>query len=240
MSSTRKGPENAARLVREQRVRQRRRQRTLLTSLVAVAVLLIAGGVGWVVWESQRSGSRSAPAGANADGTGIVVGSGPVTVDVYEDFICPACGRFEQQTGTTLDQLAEQGKARVVYHPVAYLDRASTTRYSTRASAASGCAAQGGKFREYARALFARQPAEGGPGLSEGELITVGGPGGLSERGDFGSCVRDGTYRKWTDHVTEAASRTGVVGTPTVLVDSEQVKQLSPEGITAAVQAATR
>src|SRR3546814_4082241 len=41
-----------------------------------------------------------------------------------------------------------------------YLNRFSTTEYSTRSSAAAGCAARGGKFKEFTDALFARQPPE--------------------------------------------------------------------------------
>jgi protein-disulfide isomerase len=59
-------------------------------------------------------------------------------------------------------------------------DEASTTNYSTRAAAASGCAADGGRFVQYAHALFAGQPPEGGPGLSDMELADIGRAVGLS------------------------------------------------------------
>lgn len=234
--SSRQGRKQAARVVREQLARERRRKRTLWTSVVAVAALVIAGMIGWAVYSSQRSGDYTAPRGAGEAGAGIVVGTGPVTVDVYEDFICPACGRFERTSGATLDQLVADGKVRVVYHPIAILDRYSTTKYSTRSSAASGCAADGGKYREYAKALFDRQPAEGGAGLGDDELISIGASAGLDQNA-FGSCVREGTYKSWTAHVTDAASARGVTGTPTVLVAGAPV-QPSSEAITAAVQAA--
>src|SRR6185295_2927765 len=95
----------AARVVREQLAKEKRRQRTLWTSVVAVAVLVIAGLVGWGVYASQRSDGFKAPAGAVADDTAIAVGSGPVKVDLYVDFMCPHCKEFEEQSGETLDQL---------------------------------------------------------------------------------------------------------------------------------------
>ncbi len=231
-----KGRNKAARLIREQRARERRRKRAFWTSAGAVAVLVVASLIGWSVYASQQAGTYSAPAGANSDGTGIVVGSGPVTIDVYEDFMCPHCKQFEEQAGATLKQLVADGKARVVYHPVAYLNRFSTTQYSTRSSAASGCAAQHGKFREFVEALFGRQPAEGGPGLTNNELISIGTGVGL-DAGSFGSCVRDQTYESWTKHVTDEASRAGINGTPTVKVNGKTV-QSSAEAISAAVTAA--
>ncbi|ROT31755.1 thioredoxin domain-containing protein [Micromonospora sp. HM5-17] len=226
----------AARVIREQRARERRRRRALWTSIGAVVVLVAAGLIGWGVTAARNAGDFTPPDGANPEGTGIVVGSGPVTIDIYEDFLCPFCKQFEQQASGTLDQLIAQGRVRVTYHPVAFLNRFSSTDYSTRSSAASGCAAQSGKFREYARALFDRQPPEGGAGLSDDELVEIAVGVGLS--GDsFRNCVRENTFKKWTDHVTEEASRAGITGTPTVLVNGKQV-QASAEAITAAVTAA--
>lgn len=230
--STRVGQKQAARMVRDQIAREKRRSRTLWTTVIAVAAIVIAGMIGWGIYASQDSGTYVAPAGATSDGSGITVGSGPVKIDVYEDFICPACGQFETQSGAALDQLVTDGKVTIVYHPVAYLDRASTTDYSTRASAASGAAAEGGKFREYAKALFAKQPAEGSAGLSDNELIEIGRSIGLGDA--FAQAVRDGKYKSWTSHVTDEASEAGVTGTPTIKVNGKDV-QPTTQAILAAV-----
>ncbi|SCE68053.1 DsbA family protein [Micromonospora mirobrigensis] len=235
--SSRKGQRDAARVVREQIARERRRKRALWATVAAVAVLVIAGLIGWSVFNSQKSDTFTAPPGANDAGTGIVLGSGKVTIDLYEDYLCPVCRKFQETSGPTIDKLVTDGKARVVYHPVAFLNRFSTTEYSTRSSAASGCAAKGGKFKEFTDALFARQPAEGSAGLSNDELIDIGAGVGLN-RDDFGSCVRDGTYKPWTEKVTDEAGRAGVTGTPTIKVDGKDVADRSPQGITAAVEAA--
>lgn len=235
--SSRKDRKDAARVVREQIAREKRRKRTLWTSIGAVLVLVIAGLIGWSVYRSQKSGSFTAPPGANPPGTGIVLGEGPVTIDLYEDYLCPVCKQFQQTSGPTVNQLISEGKAKVVFHPVAFLNRFSTTEYSTRSSAAAGCAAKGGKFKEFTDALFAKQPAEGSAGLSNDELIDIGAGVGLN-RDDFGSCVKDGTYKPWTEHVTDDASKAGVTGTPTIKVNGKDVEDRSPEGITAAVAAA--
>ncbi len=235
--SSRKGRRDAARVVREQIAREKRRKRTLWTSIAAVLVLVIAGGIGWAVYSSQKSDEFTAPPGANDTGTGIVLGTGPVTIDLYEDYLCPACKQFQQISGETLNQLVSEGKARLVFHPVAFLNRFSTTEYSTRSSAASGCAAQGGKFREFTDQLFAKQPAEGGAGLSNDELVDIGAGVGLN-RDEFASCVSDGTYRAWTEHVTDEASKSGVTGTPTIKVNGSELQDRSPEGIKSAVEAA--
>jgi hypothetical protein len=61
-----------------------------------------------------------------------------------------------------------------IRHPMNFLDAVSTTAYATRAAAASGAASDAGVFHEYARVLFEHQPPEGGPGLSDGQLVELG------------------------------------------------------------------
>jgi len=162
------------------------------------------------------------PASATTAGDGIATGTGPVTVDAYIDFLCPYCRAFEQASGAGLDQLIADRAITLVYHPMAFLDDASTTRYSSRAGAASACAADGGQFLAYARVLFQNQPPEGGAGLPDDELIALAAAAGLAGP-DFGDCVRSGLYLPWPDWVTQSAAERGVEATPTVLVNGAQV-----------------
>ncbi|MEP7026611.1 MAG: thioredoxin domain-containing protein [Actinomycetota bacterium] len=176
------------------------------------------------------------PAGATAAGDGIVIGTGPVVVEAYVDFLCPYCRQFELSAGATLAGLAADGRVSLVYHPMSFLDEASTTRYSSRAGAAAGCASDGGRFREYVEVLFASQPPEGGPGLPDEELIELGTSVGL-DQAEFGACVREGQYLAWPPYVTAMAVAAGVSSTPTVLVDGTPVEP-DGGGIAAAVAAA--
>ena len=157
------------------------------------------------------------PAGATREGDGIMIGRGPVRVDAFIDFLCPFCRRFELSAGPTLADLVSGGQVSLVYHPMNFLDEASTTNYSTRAAAASGCAADGGRFAEYAHALFVSQPPEGGPGLSDAELAGLGRAVGL-DGAVFTACVSDAPYLDWPPYVTARATELGVDATPTVLV----------------------
>jgi len=77
------------------------------------------------------------PAQTTPDADGIVLGGGPIAVDIYIDFMCPFCRAFEERHGPAVDELLARSLITLVYHPLGILDRLSTTRYSTRASAAA-------------------------------------------------------------------------------------------------------
>jgi protein-disulfide isomerase len=176
------------------------------------------------------------PAGATEEGDGVVVGAGPVPVDAYIDFQCPFCRQFELTSGPVLARLVGDGLVGLIYHPMNFLDPASTNHYSTRAAAASGCASDAGWFAEYAHVLFENQPPEGGPGLTDDELIALGTMVGLDYEG-FVRCVRASTYVPWPSYVTERATARGVRATPTVLVAGEPIPA-NARMIVAAVTAA--
>jgi protein-disulfide isomerase len=172
------------------------------------------------------------PAGATPDGDGVVVGDGPVRVDAFIDFLCPYCRLFELSSGPTLALMVADRQVSIAYHPMNFLDEASTTSYSTRAAAASGCAADEGRFADYAHALFAHQPPEGGAGLSDAELAGLGREVGLAA--EFDACLSDAPYLDWPAYVTARATAAGVSATPTVLVAGEVVAP-EAQAITAAV-----
>jgi protein-disulfide isomerase len=226
---------DAARVVREQIEREKRRKRTMWIAIGAVGVLAIGGIVGWTVYTNSKTTEVNLPRGANEAGNAIVTGTGPVVVEDYIDFICPYCKVYHDEASATVAQLVAENKIQLVQHPVTYLDRYSTNRYSTRATAASGCAADEGKFNEYVDVLFANQPPEGSAGPTDEELITLGTQNGLPE--SFAQCVRDKKYVTWARKVSEDAAKAGVTGTPTVFVNGTKVRA-SAAAIVAAVNSA--
>jgi protein-disulfide isomerase len=238
--SSRTRDNQASRMVREQLARERRRRRRLIVSIVAAVALVAAGLIGWGVYENQKPSNYATPAHATSDGNGIVVSTGKVQVDAYVDFICPICKQFETSAGPTIDQLIAARKINMIYHPIAILDpNSNPAGYSSRAGASSACAADGGKFFEYLKALYAQQPPEGSAGLSDDQLIQVGGSVGLINP-IFAQCVRSGRYKSWIAHTTDASASKGVNGTPTVLVAGKQLALPTGDALTSAVNAAIK
>ncbi|HKT01899.1 MAG TPA: thioredoxin domain-containing protein [Rugosimonospora sp.] len=234
--SSRAKKKQANRVVREQLARERRRRR-LVISIVAVLCVVAAGLAGLSVYEVRKPASYAVPAHATGDHTGIVVSPGRVEVDLYVDYLCPNCRNFEQSAASTLDQLVSDGRIRLVYRPIAILDQnTSPTGYSSRAGSAAACAADGGRFPAYTRALYAQQPAEGSAGLSNDRLVQIGTSVGLTSP-SFAQCVRAQRYVSWMAHNTDAAAAANINGTPTVLVNGRQV-DATADAISSAVNAA--
>lgn len=225
----------AAQVLAERRAAERRRRTVTISAVVAV-LLLLAGVIGYAVYAGQRPDRITAPRHAVQNDTGLKVGDGPVTVDLYVDFLCPACREYEQQASPTLKRYLDDGRITLVYHPLNFLDRLSTTHYSTRSAAAAAVAADEGKLAEYAEALFARQPPEGGAGLSDDELIEIGRSVGLTSS-SFAKAVKSDKYHDWVSYVTAKADERGVRGTPTVYVDGVPVES-TVTALTTAVDAA--
>lgn len=222
----------AARVVRDQLAKERRKRIQLWTTLGAIMAIVVAGAAGYLIYNSQADKHYNTPSGTYADGLGFSVGTGPTLIEIYADYICPYCRSFETETKDTFDQWLAADKVQIVYYPVAILDDYSENEYSKRALAAAGCAADGGKFVEFNNALFADQPAENTAGPDNSELIATGKTVGLGD--DFEKCVNDGTYLTWTDKANAALEARGLTGTPGVFVNGTQVDG-TLEAVTAAV-----
>jgi len=234
--SSRVSQKQAARVVRDELAREKARTRRLYVSIGVVVVLILAGLGGWAVYSSQRTDTTNAavPAHASSDKSGLVVGSGPATIDVYLDFMCPLCGEFEKTAGDAVNQLVTDGKAKLVYHPLSFLDPASSgTRYSTRAAGAAGCASDAGKLQEFVKIMYATQPKEGSEGLTNSQIIAFAAAAGITDS-NFATCVNNEKYKDWTALVAEAGTNRKVTGTPTVFVNGKQVTATA-EAITKAV-----
>jgi protein-disulfide isomerase len=171
---------------------------------------------------THRTIPDQVPANTTPERDAILVGEGPVRVEAFIDFLCPYCKKFELSAAGTLATLVSDGRATLAYHPMNFLDEASMTNYSTRAAAASACAADQGRFLDYAHALFVAQPAEGGPGLSDTDLIELSRAAGL-DYASLTACVSAGRYLDWPPYVTARAIAAGITATPTVLIAGSPV-----------------
>jgi protein-disulfide isomerase len=197
---------------------------------VVGGVLAVAVVVGLVVLLTRGTGGGVEPTyTTSADGAVVTAGTGPVVVDVYEDYLCPVCERFEERYGDELTTALNEGRITVRNHSIAILDELTTPPgYATRAANAALCAVPSGIFPQYHATLFDEQPAEGSAGLTDDQLVSFGTD--LGAQGDFTECVRSGANTSAVRAATAEAiedpalqNANGSFGTPTVLLDGQRV-----------------
>ncbi len=220
--------------------RSTRRRRNLVVACAVAGVLALVITIGLVV-QSRRDPAGEAvqqtPHGATDD-YGVLLGDkdAPHTVVVYEDFQCPICEAFEKATSKEIAKGVEAGDIRVEYRMVSFLDHASKNTYSSRAANAAVAVldvAGPAAFAKFHGALFADQPAEGTAGPENAELVDQAVEAGAG-RGEVSPLIEDGAYDEWVAAATDAMSRAGVRGTPTVFIDGKPAGD-SPAAAAAAV-----
>ncbi len=233
--------QRAAAMRAEQRRAEQRRSLLLKAGAVALALVLVLG-VAVAVLSQRDDGATTAggtPGGVTGDGAvRLGAADAPVTVQVVEDFQCPVCQAFETQSAAQLDEWIASDEVAVEYRGVAFLDRASSTRYSTRALNASACVATESPqaWPDFHASLYDQQPAEGGAGLNDQQLTQLATQAGAAA--SVQSCIEDLRYEDWVATVTQAATDDGVTGTPTIFVNGEKLDGFQLADVQAAVEEA--
>ncbi|WP_028847862.1 DsbA family protein [Thermocrispum agreste] len=192
------------------RARLRKVAFTVGGAAIVVALIVVA-----VLWFDARKNAtegraipvvRSAELPETRDGAVVVLGDdkAPVTIDIYADFLCPACGQFHERDGKDIANRIREGQLRVRQHMVPMLVEASDPPgYSMDAANAALCAADERKFTAFHDSLFASQPEEGTRGWDKAQLTELGRKLGLGET--FAECVAKRTYHRELDQAFRTA-----------------------------------
>ncbi|MEV0228870.1 thioredoxin domain-containing protein [Nonomuraea sp. NPDC050786] len=174
--------------------RARDQRKRIATYVTAGAVAVAAVGLGW--WyaasnsRSEEAAAALAPITVQADGSVVMAKQGVASpvVDIYEDFQCPACKELERVSGQTFKNLAAEGKAKVVYHPITIFSQEPTKSNSVRAGSAARCIADGKQWMAFHDLLYQNQPSETEAGFTPDQLKNWGKEAGVSAPG-FDQCV---------------------------------------------------
>jgi protein-disulfide isomerase len=219
--------ERAQALMREQQRRERTRN-LLVVAAVVVAIAIIAVAMVVVQSKSDKTGQAAGASGTPHNLTGsysLTVGrsSAPTTVKLYEDFQCPICKGFEQVAGQKVQAAIADGKIKVDYHMVAFLDRSSTTNYSSRAlNAGMAVLSTAGPdaFLKFHTLAYQNQPAENTAGVPDSTLIDWAVQAG-ADRSKVTPLIDGNVYHQWVLNATDQMSKDGVSGTPTIFINGK-------------------
>ena len=232
-----KSTRTKARELREAEAAAERRRRVRTTWALGIGLALIVGlltAIVVVAINSSQKANRDSnldgplvnPATMSAGGT-IPVGEAdaPVTLEIFLDYMCPSCKQFENANSAQLSQWIEDGAVRVELHPMNFLDSQSQgTMYSTRAANAVAAVADRtpDKVWEFNNALFAQQPQEGTPGLTDEQIAQLAVRSGVPQ--DVADSFTKGTFEPWVAASNASASEAGITGTPSVKINGQAFK----------------
>ena len=211
---------------------------------VVGGVVVVAVVIGVLVQQSRSSTETAKvvkPVSAVGSNGGVLVGdaNAPVAITEYGDFQCPVCAQLHQLWEPTLEQLVQEGKVKFEFVGLEFRDQGGTE--SLRSAAAAVCAADVDKFVDYYNALYNGQSRTENSGfLSDARLLSFGRSAGITDPA-FVRCVSSHKYTGWVTKNTDAASRRGVTGTPTVLVNDKVISNsvaADPERLADAVNEA--
>lgn len=188
----------------------------VIAVVLGVALIMLVP----TVLSKQTNESAAIPSSVSAeDGYGIVFNKELQDVpfiEIYEDFQCPACQRFEAIVGEYLEELITTKKAKVAYHPLSFLGPESKL-----AANAAGCAANEGKFIEFHKLLYANQPAENSGAWSAAYFSNLGLALGTSS--EFDKCVAKNQYQDWVVNVANEGAKRNINSTPTAFINGKEI-----------------
>ena len=103
-------------------------KRVLVAAITAAVLVAVFAAV--YVFLDRNSATPTPPAAYPVAVDGVVVTAGsptaPVTLDVYEDYLCPYCERLENRSGGDIGTALNEGKIKVNYHALNILDDRTT------------------------------------------------------------------------------------------------------------------
>ncbi|GGY52339.1 membrane protein [Streptomyces omiyaensis] len=236
--------------LQQQREREKAREkqrRVLIVTAGVVGVLGLAAVVGVIAANSGKDGD-SAKAGPVVAPTGSIEGDKPAiptgradapsTLQIWEDFRCPACAQFENVMRDSIHELEATGALKAEYHLATLIDGNMGGSGSLRAANAAACAQDAGKFTPYHDTLYTNQPQETDDAFgNNAKLIELAAKVPGLDTPSFRSCVEEGTHDGWVEKSNEAFQAGGFRGTPSVLLNGESIfptkdgEQISPENL---------
>ncbi|GAA4923408.1 DsbA family protein [Streptomyces coeruleoprunus] len=235
------------RLERERQAKKEKTRRQVVVGVSALAVLALAGGIGYAVvqagkpshWEAAKDAkSVTAPKNTSGeDGTTVLIGkpAAKKTLEIYEDPRCPVCASFEQRVGETVQKDVEAGKYKVRFVGATFLDGdaidqgrvGSNGEGSKNALSALGAALDVSPeaFLAYKAALYSTKfhPEEALDKFSKDSYLLeiADAVPALKNNAQFKKNVEEGTFDAWALKMSETFDKSGVQGTPSLKMDGK-------------------
>lgn len=211
----------------------RKRNLTIQIGLTSIVVIFAVVLVGYIVMSNDKKPQSGEAKAVRVASSNVIKKEGSsdpkVVLSMYEDFLCPHCGLFEQQFGPTVNKLIDTGAVAADYYMVGILDRPQNQDYSSRAGGAAYCVADQSidAFRRFHAALYAQQPDETATTFPDNSrLVEIARQAGAG--GSVPDCINKGKY---TAMVQGLAKATGIEATPTIRINGQDYQASTPDAL---------
>jgi protein-disulfide isomerase len=168
-----------------------------------------------------------------ADGAALGSADAPVTLEVWADPQCPACGSFAREYLPRLvTEFVVPGQLRVVDRAI---DLPGVGRPNESQDAAAGmlCAAREDAYWDFHDYVYWNQRTGTAGSFGRDRLGAMADAIGL-DRAAFDACLRDATVGAEVQAETRAATAAGVTATPTLDINGQRLVGLRDYGVLAA------
>jgi protein-disulfide isomerase len=209
---------------------QRRKAQTRLFLGVSVGAVVLVGGLILLSILSAPKPALGAEDLARYEGlaqsvdrsgaVGYAIGDpdAPVTLVEYSDFSCGHCRDLSETVDVLIDEYAPDGKLRVVYKPVTFVNPA----YSVPAAQAAICAGEQGRFWEMHAHIWTLSWANGPQAYAPRTLTPLAESLGL-DMDRYKACLNSPETGDAIQGVLDEARQMGIQGTPAIYVNGQQV-----------------
>lgn len=215
-------------LIRDKRRQARQRQR-LVTILIIVAAALLVTAL--LIAPSIRN--RLTPVGdiipitpqarPMADGLATGDPNAGVTIEVFEDFQCPACKNFTETVEPSIVQdYVATGKVYYIFRQHPFIGNESF-----QAANASMCANEQGRFWDYHDILFTNWNGENQGAFTDKRLVAFAEQLNL-DMNEFNSCFQSNKYQEAINQDLAKGQQYGVTSTPSIFVNGKLVTSPTP------------
>lgn len=194
--------------------------------VIVVAVLLVVQGAAprTVDVGSLQPPLSVAPA-ALADGRSLGEADAPVTLEVWSDFQCPACGQLAEMVEPILvREYVTDGTLRIVLRDAAFQGKRSGASYDESVESAAGarCAAEQNLYWPFHNWLFANQVGENQGAFRDERLRAIATAAGLDVVA-WDACRATGEQQAAVRAETQQALDQGVNATPTMVLNGQVI-----------------
>ena len=219
-SSGKAGPVSKREAVRERRKQKQRKQRLYIVLGVIGVAIIIAAAI--IIPSAIPAGdfvTITPQARPMVDGKALGDPNAPVTVEVFEDFQCPACRAFTEQIEPQIvDTYVATGEVYYIFRHFPFIDDRAPRNESDQAASASMCAADENRFWDYHDMLFANWNGENQGAFNDKRLVAFAEAIGL-DMAAFNACFEANIHEEEIKSDEQMGRDSGVTGTPSVMVN---------------------